>query len=120
MGTINKKSPETFGRSRGFCLPWIVFWLHTTSDPETSGGKVKIPEVGVQQTHAILKGPSPGANVSTYSIVVYASEKARGKKYRFFQGVVWIFFSPVSSSRSIAAWAGWDCSTMRQREGGSK
>jgi hypothetical protein len=28
--------------------------LHTTSDPETSGAKVKIPIPSVQQIHAIL------------------------------------------------------------------
>jgi hypothetical protein len=28
--------------------------LHTTSNPETSGGKIKVPKIGVQQIHEIL------------------------------------------------------------------
>lgn len=27
--------------------------LHTTSDPEASGGKIKVPKIGVQQIHTI-------------------------------------------------------------------
>ena len=44
-------------RSRGFGHLWFVLLLHTTSDPETSGGKIKVPIIGVQQIHTIPTPP---------------------------------------------------------------
>ena len=88
----NKKSPETFARSRGFSLPWLYqVKLHTTSDPETSGGKIKIPIIGVQQIHAILKKRQLLRKTSQQQLIfVYFLEKSRGKNQKIWpNGIIY-------------------------------
>ena len=74
----NKKAPET---SRGFGA--LVFRglcrrLHTTSDPETSGAKVKVPIIDVQPIHYLYFRPPAAKSKRKNAAPLALWERGRG------------------------------------------
>jgi hypothetical protein len=84
----NKKSPETWRGLGALVFRGLCERLHTTSDPETSGGKIKVPIIGVQQIHTISVPPFTGGPFNEFYFRPAGGKSKREKQKKIETGQI--------------------------------